>query len=1594
MKRKLLTALFLINSFFIFSQSITVNTTTYNDFGLVNNVLVNSPCVNISNVSSRTGTNFGSTNGIGYFQNTNPAFPFANGVLLTTGNVANSPGPNNSELSDGSTAWPGDANLEATLAASGITMSSRNATVLEFDFTTYSNYFNFQFLFASEEYGTYQCNSTDGFAFLLTDSGGVTENLAVIPSTTTPISVQTIRNSIFNSGCTSENAGFFGLFNGGSSAGASPTNFNGQTVLMNATKNNLIPGQTYHIKIVIADGIDERFDSALFLGGSSFDFSQDVLGPDVTTLCNNNGVNENYTITSGLDPNFFDFIWKDVNGNPIPGETGPDLVVNQSGTYQLTYFIQATNCEVATNDIVITYQSAITTPDPVDLYKCNNIASSYTYDLGYNTPIVDPTSQYQLSYHETLIDAEGNTNPLSLNHNVANGALPKQIWIRVLNPNTGCYTIKTFFLRLTPSPVANNPGDLTECETAGGSGIALFNLSSLTNPVLNGQSPSIYTVSYHTSQIDADNDTNPIDTATSLTTAGTVVFIRVENNTEQSCFSTTSINLIVKPRPILDIIPDQFVCQQYFLPVLTNPGTYYTGPNQSGSVLAPGTPITTNTTIYIYHESGGTPSCSSEVSFDVNVVGIMDITPADEFACGSYNVRAYDYPGTRYFTQPGGPSTPGNTEVLPGDVLTTLGTTTLYVYFTFTDPTCTPIASDFDITIYEIPIISTTFSSIFDCNPVNSLPPINTSVGTANYYTYDAGTDTYTPLSFPITTTTQVHAFAQNNICRSPITIFTVYIGSLNLPNIDVCTGPYQLTAPPIGEYRDAPNGGGNLITTPVDINQNTTVHHYVPGQSCTNDDFFTITFHQPVLTIQSQVAACETYTLPVNPDGARYFEQQGGPATVGNVELFPNTSIITTTSTIWIYKESTMPLTPVCYNEISWTIVINHRPVIDSRGRQEVCYSYTLTPLANGGYFDDPNGQNPITDIVIDASDLNANDDLVNLVKTIYVYAVNPNDPNCFSEDSFEIDFDSFRAPVFQNQVHCDSYTLPVLPANNFYYDAPMDPNPSNPHPGNLIPAGTVYTSANVVTPLYIYTETNVRFSCRDESTFTITINNSPVLDASLPAAFNFCDSFTLPALTVGKYFNQSITNPNGRVEIPVTTYDINNLPPASVFVYADTGTNPNCITEREIPINLYNVTELADVPNTCSSYQLNPGSLSSGENYYDSSGNLLPSNAIISSPGATTILIRGNAAFSPTCQDQSDFIVNIVPQPVANPATIPAKCDNFGNNDGIYSFDLITEVQNQVLGAQTPATDYTFSYHTSATEANLGTNPIANPSAYQNETPFNDTVWVRITNNTSSNSCFNVVAVSLRVDQLPNPVLDPEYFIYEDYETGTILNNVVLNTGLSSGYSYVWTFNGGAFGNNSGAVTTNQPGDYTVTVTSNTTNCSVTIATTVVKYAPYLEIIYSDAFENPTYIEVNVLGVGSGNYEYSLDNGPYQDSNIFYNVTPGEHTVSARDKDGHCSPAPLTATIINYPKYFTPNSDGYHETWNIPNLIATNPNVPISIFDRFGKLIKQITPSTPGWDGTYNGEPLPATDYWFTVDFTEKGIRKTFKSHFTLKR
>ena len=92
-----------------------------------------------------------------------------------------------------------------------------------------------------------------------------------------------------------------------------------------------------------------------------------------------------------------------------------------------------------------------------------------------------------------------------------------------------------------------------------------------------------------------------------------------------------------------------------------------------------------------------------------------------------------------------------------------------------------------------------------------------------------------------------------------------------------------------------------------------------------------------------------------------------------------------------------------------------------------------------------------------------------------------------------------------------------------------------------------------------------------------------------------------------------------------------------------------------------------------------------------------------------------------------------------------------------------------------------------------------------------------------------------------------------------------------------------------------------------------------------------------------------------------------------------------------PILIPVMGIPKFFTPNSDGINDTWNIQGITPSYASSIIYIFDRFGKLIKQISPLGAGWDGTYNGQLLPADDYWFTMQLSDN---RNIKGHFTLKR
>ncbi|MDR6966505.1 hypothetical protein J2X31_000498 [Flavobacterium arsenatis] len=332
-------------------EPLIANTTQFTSQELISDILITDPCIAVSNITSSTGTNFGSVNGIGYFTNNNPLFPISSGIILSTGNAANAGGPNPSISSEGnSSAWAnaGDEDLNATiLEATGTPIVSKNATKLEFDFTTQNDFMSFNFLFASEDYGVYQCIPGDAFAFLLTDlTTGTITNLAVVPGTQFPISVNTIRDMQYNTSCPSTNEGFFGSLYGGLNEGLfSPINFIGHTALMTASAS-IVPNNPYHIKLVIADRGFITYDSAVFIQAGSFTSGQSQCLDRIELVAfiddNNNGIKEDSEInfTNG---SFAYQINDAVDSIEVSSSNGLHTIfgVNPLDSYDITYNIQS-----------------------------------------------------------------------------------------------------------------------------------------------------------------------------------------------------------------------------------------------------------------------------------------------------------------------------------------------------------------------------------------------------------------------------------------------------------------------------------------------------------------------------------------------------------------------------------------------------------------------------------------------------------------------------------------------------------------------------------------------------------------------------------------------------------------------------------------------------------------------------------------------------------------------------------------------------------------------------------------------------------------------------------------------------------------------------------------------------------------------------------------------------------------------------------------------------------------------------------------------------------------------------------------------------
>jgi len=354
---------------------------------LVEDILIDSNCAEVSNFISSTGIDFitdgSGVNGIAAFSRGSLAgFPFDEGIILTSGRATSAPGPNDlngeNELNDGdSNFWLGDDDLISIIPGLD-PFDVFNASSIQFDFVSSISELNFNFILASEEYNQhFECEFSDVFAFILTDQvTGVVQNLAVLPGTTTPIQVTNIhpevatQNNGFFGPCDAVNEEFFAQYNydiyspvAVSSpsqvmnlpfvpGNMAPISYDGQTVPLTAS-GTVIPGNPYTIKLVIADFGDFNRDMAVFLEGGSFNLGGTDLGEDIL-LTSGLAVCEGESLIIGSDSDIpFNYEWF-LDGNLIPGEDGPTLTVTEAGTYTLQASLVGGVC-TEEDDIIIEF---------------------------------------------------------------------------------------------------------------------------------------------------------------------------------------------------------------------------------------------------------------------------------------------------------------------------------------------------------------------------------------------------------------------------------------------------------------------------------------------------------------------------------------------------------------------------------------------------------------------------------------------------------------------------------------------------------------------------------------------------------------------------------------------------------------------------------------------------------------------------------------------------------------------------------------------------------------------------------------------------------------------------------------------------------------------------------------------------------------------------------------------------------------------------------------------------------------------------------------------------------------------------------------
>ena len=1182
-----------------------------------------------------------------------------------------------------------------------------------------------------------------------------------------------------------------------------------------------------------------------------------------------------------------------------------------------------------------------------------------------------------VSYHETQGDADTNTSPLAspYTNTIGNSQI---VIIRLENTTTNCFSTMPLELRVNPLPIANAIGTQTICDDDY-DGLATFDFTGIDLIVAGTQLEMI--VSYHETQGDADTNSSPVTSPyTSIIPDEQTLFIRLENTTT-GCFDTTTLELLVDPLPVVPTITDYELCDdtnagdlQELFDLSTKDTEIINGQNVSVTYYETETDALNN----INELTGLYQNTSSPQTLHV---ALTDLTTGCRIT-GSFTLIVNPLPQL----------------VVPTELeICDDGTPDGFTQIDLTD-------KDGEIqngnTNYSITYYLTQLDADSETNPLVSPYTNISNPQTVIARGQDINTGCFTTVALDLKVSPSPEAIIPQDLtnCDPDSDGFGVFM--LTDKDLEISNGVAGITISYHETMSDAENEVNALSSPYNNIQVDTqTVFARIVNPTITT---LCATIVELVLVVNPTPQLFDPTSLEVCDDDADEFAQFNLTTKADEfLDLVPASEV-----TIGYYEtqvdaqnETFEIVTPADYTNLSNPQTVWIRVAYNATG----CEKITSLELI----------VNPLP-VLVDPSPLLLCDD------------------NAPGDEQEAFTLEDREGQILNGQTGLDfSYHLTQL-------DAEANSSPlSSPYTNISNPQTVFVRVSNQVTGCYDFTSLTLEVLpipvpqtpanidlCDDNASgngqevFDLTQNETFLLDGELGVTptyhetltdaeagtnpIQFPDTYTntnIPIQTIYVRVTNDITGCFAIVDFDVIVNPLPEANPVATLIACELNTDGIYAFDLEVQTNLIR------------------GAQSASEflvTYYETSLDATQGINPLTSPYMNTSnpqTLYVNVLNTITrCQNTTiEFNLEVLEAAQATSPDEPfALCDdnvetdNDPTNDSVL-FDLTTQ-DSFVLNGQDP-TNYLVRYFASQIDADLDQFEL--PSFYQN-TVNPQVIFARVDNNTQiidatgtlvdSSVCYETAPLILKVNPLPYIDIDDEYVLCVDTNGTEVLGPLEITTGLSnSDYIFIWRDDAGAVVETTSSYIPTEAGVYTLEVFDAllATQCAAPIEVfTVIESSPptVTAVVTTQAFADTHIVEVTATGLGD--YEYNIDQGPWQDTGIFVGVNPGERVVNVRDLNG-CGVGQAVVFIIDYPKYFTPNGDGYHDSWNILS-VSNQLSAKIQIFDRYGKLLKEIRPSSDGWDGTYNGAMLPSSDYWFVLYYNEPvtGEPTLLNAHFTLKR